>query len=462
MLLRYFYDDNLAQASYMVGCQASGEAIVIDPARAITPYLRAAEAEGLRITHVAETHIHADYVSGTRELAHATGATMLLSDEGTADWKYAIAGENTVLLKDGDTWMVGNVRFQALHTPGHTPEHMTYMLTDTAAADEPMGLFTGDFLFVGDVGRPDLLEEAAGIADTARPGAVQQYANIVAFRDMPDYLQVWPGRGAGSACGKALGAVPSSTLGYEKRFNPAFGFDDEDAFVTWLLSDQPAAPRYFAQMKQVNKLGPALLETLTVPGPLDPADLGPMLESGHIVIDTRPGDAFAAGHIPGTLSVPATDSTFNTYVGWFVDFDSPVAFIAGEGSWPQILKQARAIGVDNIAGTFPLSVVEDNPDRIERIDAPALAETLSNVRVIDVRGADEFTSGHIAGAWNIPVGWLPRHIDELKANQPLVVHCASGYRSGIAASLLKRYDIEAIDFHGGFEAWRAADLPIER
>ncbi|NDJ36817.1 MAG: MBL fold metallo-hydrolase, partial [Chloroflexi bacterium] len=152
MLLRYFYDDNLAQASYMVGCQASGEAIVIDPARAITPYLRTAEAEGLRITHVAETHIHADYVSGTRELAHATGATMLLSDEGTADWKYAFAGENTVLLKDGDTWMVGNVRFQAIHTPGHTPEHMTYMLTDTAAADEPMGLFTGDFLFVGDVG----------------------------------------------------------------------------------------------------------------------------------------------------------------------------------------------------------------------------------------------------------------------------------------------------------------------
>jgi hydroxyacylglutathione hydrolase len=270
MLLRYFYDQRLAQASYMVGCAVKGEALVIDPARDIAPYLQAADSAGVRIAQVTETHIHADYVSGSRELAAHTGAHLYLSAEGGPDWQYAFAGQlPTTLLRDGDVWPVGNVRIKALHTPGHTPEHLCFLITDTAAADQPMGLFTGDFIFVGDVGRPDLLEEAAGMADTKIPGARQLFHSLQRIRTMPGYLQIWPGHGAGSACGKALGAVPSTTLGYELLFNPAFQQTDEDSFVAWLLDGQPEAPRYFGQMKRVNKAGPALLADLRPPARLD-------------------------------------------------------------------------------------------------------------------------------------------------------------------------------------------------
>src|SRR5689334_18636063 len=196
MLFRRFYDDQLAQASYLIGCQATGEALVVDPNRHLEPYLRGAESEGLRISHVTETHIHADFVSGVRELAAATGARVYLSDMGDADWKYTFADVGTVLLHDGDSWMVGNIHVEVIHTPGHTPEHLMFQITDTIAADEPMGLLTGDCLFVGSVGRPDLLEEAAGFAGTKEIGARQQFCNIQRLKTMPDYLQIWPGHGA--------------------------------------------------------------------------------------------------------------------------------------------------------------------------------------------------------------------------------------------------------------------------
>ncbi len=243
MLLKYFYDEKLAQASYLVGCAKTGEALVIDPMRNVTPYLRAAEKEGLRITHVTETHIHADFVSGSRELSATTGATIYLSDMGDDDWKYGYADDPRVMLvRDGDFFMVGNIKVDVLHTPGHTLEHIAFQITDTAAADRPIGVFTGDFLFVGDVGRPDLLEEAAGYKGTKEPGARMQYQTVQKFKTLPDYLQIWPGHGAGSACGKALGAIPSTTLGYEKLFNPAFQLADEDAFVRWLLGDSLSRP----------------------------------------------------------------------------------------------------------------------------------------------------------------------------------------------------------------------------
>ena len=187
MLLRYFYDERLAQASYLVGCVATGEALVVDPNRDIAPYLQEAEKEGLRITHVTETHIHADFVSGSRELAAATGATMFLSDEGDENWKYQFADQqNVVLVRDGDNWMVGNIKIEVLHTPGHTPEHIAFMITDTAGADQPMGVFTGDFLFVGDIGRPDLLEAAAGLTGTAELGARRQFNTVERFKQLPD------------------------------------------------------------------------------------------------------------------------------------------------------------------------------------------------------------------------------------------------------------------------------------
>ena len=246
MLLKYFYDEKLAQASYLVGCAKTGEALVIDPMRNVTPYLRAAEKEGLRITHVTETHIHADFVSGSRELAAATGATVYLSDMGDDDWKYGYADDpRVVLVRDGDFFMVGNIKVDVLHTPGHTLEHIAFQITDTAAADRPIGVFTGDFLFVGDVGRPDLLEEAAGYKGTKEPGARMQYQTVQKFKGMPDYLQIWPGHGAGSACGKALGAIPSTTLGYEKLFNPAFQYCGRGCVCTLAAGGAARAAKVF-------------------------------------------------------------------------------------------------------------------------------------------------------------------------------------------------------------------------
>jgi hydroxyacylglutathione hydrolase len=464
MLLKYFYDERLAQASYLVGCAASGEALVIDPAREIEPYLKAAEAHGLRIAHVTETHIHADFVSGARELAALTGAALYLSDMGTAEWKYTYAdAAGAVLLRDGDWWTVGKVKVEVLHTPGHTPEHISFMITDTAVADKPLGIFTGDFLFVGDVGRPDLLEEAAGMIGTKEIGARQQFATVQRFKHLPDYLQIFPGHGAGSACGKALGAMPSTTLGYEKLFNPAFQFEDEAAFVAWLLADQPEAPRYFAQMKHVNKHGAPLRSALATPRRLSRAELDAVLAEGAFVADFRAEQAFRAAHIPKTISIPATSATFSTYVGWFVDYDAPFYFVTERDSdVPELLSALRAIGVDDVRGYATADAVRAPTESLPLSDVARLATQLAEVTLLDVRGATEYAELHISGALNIPVGHLPRRFAELPREKPLVVYCASGYRSQIAASWLRAQGYAQVTNLPSSKAVWSAQLPTER
>lgn len=449
MLLRYFYDDELAQASYLVGCVATGEALVIDPLRDIAPYLRAAEKAGVRITHVAETHIHADFVSGVRELAHATGAMSYLSDMGDANWKYAYAdAQGAVLVRDGDRWMVGNIQVEVIATPGHTPEHIAFMITDTAASRIPIGVFTGDFLFVGDVGRPDLLEEAAGLVGTKEPGARQQYRSIERFKALPDHLQIWPAHGAGSACGKALGAIPSTTLGYEKIANPAFQFTSEDLFVRWLLDGQPEAPWYFARMKHVNRVGPALLGDLRAPARLSTGELDALLAAGALVVDVRPQQAYAAGHIPGTLSIPATATMFSTYVGWFVDYARPTYLVVDHAAdLERLLPSLRAIGVDDLPGFF--IAADALPGRavpLPTISVEGLAAQLDGdaATVLDVRGKSEYERSHLVGALHIPLGHLPRRLAEIPRERPLVVQCASGYRAHIAASLLRRAGLTGV------------------
>ncbi len=466
MLLKYFYDSRLAQASYMVGCAATGEALVIDPNRDIQQYLDAAANEGLAITQVTETHIHADYVSGSRELAAATGAMIYLSDEGDADWKYSYANQpNITLVKDGDTWMLGNIKLDVLHTPGHTPEHISFMVTDTAGADAPMGIFTGDFLFVGDVGRPDLLEEAAGVAGTKEPGARQQFHSVARFKGLPDYLQIWPGHGAGSACGKALGAIPSTTLGYEKLFNPAFQVETEDAFVAWLLDGQPEAPYYFAQMKRVNKEGPALLSELAPPAAAGRATLDELTRNEAILVDLRDKEAFAAAYVPGTLNIPATSNGYINYIGWFVDYDAPFYFIApAGGNADEIITVLRSIGVDNVPHYFPASVVTDGETAslpVMKADELANKVAQNGTIVLDVRGKSEYADGHIAGAQNIPLGYLQRQLDSIPRDKTVVTQCASGYRSQIAASVLRRYGYDnVVNLADDESAWSKA-LPTE-
>ena len=465
MLLKYFYDEKLAQASYLVGCAKTGEALVIDPMRNVTPYLRAAEKEGLRITHVTETHIHADFVSGSRELSAATGATIYLSDMGDAEWKYGYADDPRVMLvRDGDFFMVGNIKVDVLHTPGHTLEHIAFQITDTAAADRPIGVFTGDFLFVGDIGRPDLLEEAAGYKGTKEPGARMQYQTVQKFKGMPDYLQIWPGHGAGSACGKALGAIPSTTLGYEKLFNPAFQLADEDTFVRWLLGGQPEPPKYFAQMKKVNKLGPALLNQLPQPVNFDRSTLDAVVEDGGQVFDLRNRGQFAFSHVPGTVNVPADNNTYITYLGWLVDYERPVyLLLPSVDSEHAVLSDLRSIGIDYVPGYFSPEVAAHDTQALPVITARELAKRLpqNGIMIVDVRGKGEYTERHITGSRHVPLGYLADRLNEIPRDQTVITQCASGYRSQIAASLLQAngYD-NVITLNEGEECW-SKFLPTE-
>ncbi|MBI1299094.1 MBL fold metallo-hydrolase [bacterium] len=466
MLLRYFYDEKLAQASYMVGCVATGEALVVDPARNVTQYLRAAEKEGLRITHVTETHIHADFVSGSRELAASTGATIYLSDMGDDNWKYAYADDaNVILVTDGDSWKVGNIKVDVLHTPGHTPEHIAFLITDTAGADKPMGVFTGDFLFVGDVGRPDLLEEAAGYKGTKVAGARQQFKTVARFKALPDYLQIWPGHGAGSACGKALGAIPSTTLGYEKLFNLAFQLNEEDAFVDWLLDGQPEPPKYFAQMKKVNKLGPVLTSALPTPVNFDRATLDNVIEDGGQVFDLRNRGQFSSTHVPSTINVPADNSTFVTYMGWLVDYERPVyVLLPSVDSEREILHDLRSIGIDYVPGYFSPEVLTHRTQALPVITAKELAKRYphDDIVVVDVRGKSEYADKHIEGAKHIQLGYVADRLTELPKDATLITYCASGYRSQIAASLLQAAGFEDVmALNEGEECWTRY-LPTER
>jgi hydroxyacylglutathione hydrolase len=471
MLLKRIYDESLAQASYLIGCPATGEALVVDPNRDVAQYVKAAADEDLTITHVTETHIHADFVSGSRELAKVTGAELLLSDEGGPDWKYAFAKEaDARLLHDGDTFMVGNLKFEVLHTPGHTPEHISFLVTDTPATDKPMGAVTGDFVFVGDVGRPDLLEKAAKIVGTMEAGARTLYRSLNRFKQLPDYLQIWPGHGAGSACGKALGAVPFSTLGYEKIANWGFGAATEDEFVEMVLAGQPEPPKYFAEMKRINKEGPRLLGGFHRPRLLSADSIAALLHDRKMIVDTRNADAFAAGHIPGTINIPINKS-FTTWAGWLVPFHTEFYLIADDGI-DESVRDLAMIGLDQVAGYFNTDVVSkwaassgQELETIQQIDASELASRMRNneVTVIDVRGHAEWEGGHIPGVDNIPVGYINDRLAEVPASKPVVVQCQSGSRSAIAASVLQASGIKnVINLTGGISEWIAQDLPLER
>jgi hydroxyacylglutathione hydrolase len=473
MFMQRFYDEKLAQASWLVGCQATGEAVVIDPSRDVEQYLEAAAKENLEIAHVTETHIHADFVSGVRELASRTGATMYLSDEGGEGWRYGfLDGGRSVRLRDGDVFMVGNVRLQVWHTPGHTPEHITFVLTDTAGADEPMGAFTGDFVFVGDVGRPDLLERAAGVAGTMDGAARQLHASLRRFRELPDWLQIWPGHGAGSACGKALGAVPQSTLGYEKRFNWAFSIEDEDEFVRAVLAGQPEPPRYFAEMKRINRDGPRVLGGALKPPRHENDAILAVIDAGEMVVDARRAGEHGRAHVPGTVNIPL-NRAFTTWAGSLTPYDRPFHLLLEEGADARAVEEAAhdlaMIGLDRIAGWFDGAAVgawaaAGRPiGTLDTLDTDAVAAALDSgaAEVIDVRNASEWEAGHLPGVRNVPLPVLAERLDELPRDRPLIAHCQTGSRAAIAASLLHAHGFDAASYGGGFTAWSRAGLPVE-
>ena len=453
MFFERFYDTDLAQASYMVGCQKTGECLVIDPVRDVQRYLDKAAAQQLRVTHVTETHIHADYLSGSRELAAATGAQLLLPGEGGPEWRYDFGDKK---LHHGDTFRVGNVKVEVRHTPGHTPESLSFLVTDTPRGDVPVMYFTGDFVFVGDIGRPDLLDEAAGGQDTRFVGASQMFASLRdQFLTLPGGVQVWPAHGSGSACGKALGAVASTTVGYERALAWWAKFverGDEQGFTDELLSGQPDAPLYYGRMKAQNKGGPALLGDLQPLPALGLADVQGKLKAGSILIDTRPREAHQAAAPRHSVNIPAGD-TFETWSGWLLrPEDADYVLLAGSAEQAETLRRRLwMVGLDNVSGYVTSAEGLDTAEA--RPFAPAELPRHGDALVLDVRKKTEYDEGHIPGARQLHAGRLPWKLDELPRDQEIVVHCQGGARSAAAASFLRSRGFNVSELAGGYEAW---------
>lgn len=459
MFLRQITDASLAQNAYLIGCQRTGEALLVDPERDLDRYFQVAAENDLRITAVADTHIHADYLSGARELVERHGAAAYLSEEGGPDWQFEWAKGNPKVrfLKHGDDFRVGNIGIKALLTPGHTPEHMSFLVTDHGGgADEPMVFLTGDFIFVGDVGRPDLLESAAGQTGVMEPSARTLYQSLRATADIPDFVQILPAHGAGSACGKSLGAVPNSVMGYERRFNAPFRealTAPEDQFVRNILSGQPEPPLYFARMKRDNKLGPAPLPDGKLPAPrrVTAGRLGEWVGRSAILDLRADKAAFAERHVKGALFAPLAGGRLPIAAGSYVEENTPILLaVEDETQVEEAVRQLVRIGLDHVEGWIPVdealadSACTTSYPRIATRDLPAGAP------VLDVRRADEYQASHVTGAKNIAYTRLAARIDEVPDAEPLHIHCAGGTRAAIAAAYLASRGHEVVHVDGSF------------
>ncbi|MBJ8153144.1 MBL fold metallo-hydrolase [Bacillus cereus] len=472
MLLKYFYDEKLAHASYLVGCQKEGVAIVIDPSRYIEQYIEFAKKEGMEVIAAAETHIHADFLSGSRELSNLYHANLYVSDEGDCDWEYQYLNEGRYqLVSEGTEFKVGHIKFNVIHTPGHTPESISFLVTDTSqnnfTNDKPIGIFTGDFIFVGDIGRPDLLETAVGIKDTAQIGAKQLFDSIQKVKILPDYLQIWPSHGAGSACGKALGAIPTSTLGYEKMFNWAFQCNEESDFISTLLTGQPEPPKYFSLMKHLNKYGPPIRKKRKITNIDTVEELQEVMRSVQQIVDIRNVESFASGHIEKSINIPYNNS-FTTWCGWLLGYKTETLIILDEEKvkMEEVIRDFESIGLDNIIAFAPLKVIKKF-DILESYKENTSIELYRHikdrsVKVIDVRSKKEWEEGHLHNAIHITLGNLFEKIDSIPKDCPIVLQCRTGLRSAIAASILQKAGIkEVVNLKGGFLEWKKFGLPYE-
>ena len=464
MIFRRLFHDRLAQASYLIACEETRKAIVIDPLRDPAPYLEEAEREDVRIELVAETHVHADFLSGAEALSRATGASLLLSAEGgDASSSERIRRSSARPLRHDDSVSVGRVRLTVRHTPGHTPEHLVFVVTDEATSDLAVGLVTGDFLFAGDVGRPDLLERAVGVAGSMQRSSVELFRSLQSLRELPEYLQVWPGHGAGSACGKSLGAVPQTTLGYELRTNWAFQVHDEAEFTRLVLEDQPEPPAYFARMKRLNA---GEVPPMPPRRSADAAALRARVRDGVRVVDTRSPEEFLAGHVEGAIGIPLGRS-FLTWAGSVLDPEHDVVLLMAPETMheaDEVVRDLALIGYDRVLGALPANDLASFAPRplatIPSIAPAALTGRAARATLIDVRSAAEWHEGHVPGAMHVPLAQLASRISELRDRQPIVTYCQSGARSAAAASLLRASgvsDVASVD--GGFDAWLRAGEP---
>ena len=450
-----FYLGCLAHASYMVASQ--GVAVVIDPQRDVDIYLRAAAEKGWTIQSILETHLHADFVSGHRELADRTGARIYLGADSGAEFDH-------VAVHDGDTLRFGRCSLRFLQTPGHTVESICILLQDADDPTRPADLFTGDTLFVGDVGRPDL-------SGTYTP---QQLAEMLfcslheKVLTLPDDTRIWPAHGAGSLCGRQMGTESFSTIGQQKRTNYALQARTSDDFVRLLTDNLPAAPEYFAQEVNLNRKGAAPLSELAPPAALSATDVLRLQGKGAVVVDTRPAAQFAAAHVPGSLHISLTGQ----YASWaarILGLDTTLIIV---GEDPDHVRESQLrlarVGIEHVAGYLENGIAGwiDGGlalDSIPQVTAQDLADLCTRdaeqVTVLDVREASERDSGTIEGSQWIPLGRLQSRLAEVDPARLVVVHCKGGYRSSIATSILRRGGISGVaNLIGGFDAWKAAGL----
>jgi hydroxyacylglutathione hydrolase len=461
-------DKGLSQYSYVVACEGAGEAAVVDPRRDVDVYLELAAARDVRITHVLETHIHADFASGARELAQRTGAALSLSayDQGeTFDVTFPHCE-----LHDGDAIALGGVTLRALHTPGHTPEHVSFLVFDRGrAADVPMVMLSGDFVFVGSLGRPDLLGE-----DAKRGLARQLYRSVrEKLHGLPDGLEIAPGHGAGSMCGAGMSGRAVSTLGFERIANPYLSATlTEDAFVDRILANVPPFPAYYRRMKRLNSQGPALLHGVPGRDALPVAAFHALVEAGYVVIDLRDQLGFGAGHIPGSFGIGGTTS-LSTWASWVVPYDKPILLVGqGETQIDEAIRALVRVGLDDVRGFLQGGIdawiraghpLAQTPQITPAALARRLMSSRDALQVVDVRTDSEWTAGHIAGARNLMAGFLADRVDELRElDGTIALVCASGYRSTVSASVLERAGItNLLHVTGGMNAWQQAGLPVE-
>ncbi len=465
MKIQQYYLACLSHASYMITDEKTKKAAVVDPQRDVGQYLADAKAGGYTIEHVFLTHFHADFIAGHIELRDAVGATIRLGKRGQAEF-------DCVRMGDGDTVEFGDVRLEILETPGHTPEGISILVYDLAkSAKEPQAVLTGDTLFIGDVGRPDLL---ASIGVTADELADMLYDSVTKkLVTLPDATLVYPAHGAGSMCGKSLSKETVSTIGEQKKFNYALQPMSREDFKKIVTADQPEAPDYFVHDAILNRKERAGLDASMTRGlrALSLDEVQALVRDGAQLVDVRDGIDFEGGHLQGALNV-ALNGKYATWAGSMLAADEPIVVVAGEGGEEEAVMRLGRIGFDNVVGFLAggmaaLAMRDDLVERTERITAPALDEWLRGERggtapvVIDVRAPSEHAAGHLAAGMNIPLTHLEERVGEIPAGRPVVVHCEGGYRSAIAASLLQKLGLEQVhDMVGGYKAWVAAKLPV--
>ena len=449
MIFEQFYLECLSHASYLVGDPITGHAVVVDPQRDVQQYIDRANELHLTITHVLETHFHADFLSGHLELAKATGATICFGSAAKPQFP-------AHLLADGERIILGDVVIETRHTPGHTPESVSYVVFEHENDEVPYGVLTGDTLFIGDVGRPDLLVSVGKTADELGHMLFASIQNKLLT--LPDPTRVFPAHGAGSACGKNLSTETSSTMGEQRRDNYALQFTDADAFVAAVTEGQPDAPGYFVYDAVLNQRDRATLDEHTEPTRLSITQVLDARDAGTQIIDTRDSQLFATGHLRGSVNV-GLSGRYAEYAGSVISPTDDIVIITDSGLATEAKVRLARIGYDRVIGWFPVDDLADVPSEVDRASRLTSAEfaarrsEVSNLQLVDVRGEGEFMINHVPHAINIPVAQLEKRMAELRPDVPTVVYCAGGYRSSIAASVLRANGFADVsDVLGGFEA----------